>query len=300
MFYDEASAAEKKVALMWHGKSVMQNRVALGFLARAKEIEPNLAVSVRMEIPTPEAAADIFWEFEKNVDGIIYLRSFGAEFLARAKTRLPLFIGGCNDPRALGVVKNLEAPEGNITGVTYHIPFEKRFEVIQALFPQAKSVGIVLQKNHPVTAIEGPATREQCQKLGLRYHEIVPKDRGELTEAVALLAQNVDLIIISNCVVAFDNVTAILPAANKRGIPIFSYEEKAVKRGAVAGIAASDEKLGRLLADSVVDVVVKGKPIAQVPIKMDPDPKILVNVEMMRYLGLTFPKRVMEKAQLIE
>ena len=158
----------------------------------------------------------------------------------------------------------------------------------------------MLQKDHPVTEIEGPATREQCKKLGLEYHEIVPKDRRELSEAVALLADKVDLIIISNCVVAFDNVTAILPEANKRRVPIFSYEAKAVQRGAVAGIAASDEKLGRLLADSVVDVVVKGKPIAEVPVKMDPAPRFLVNAKMLRSLGLTFPEHIMEKAELIE
>ncbi len=293
-------AADKKVAVMWHGKSAMQNRIASAFFWRCKEIAPDLAVTIKKEIRTPEEAETIFWEFEKTMDGIVYLRSFGAEFLAKANARVPLFIGGCNDPRDLGVVQNLDAPEGNITGVTYHIPLDKRFQLIRALFPRVKRIGIVLQKDHPVTTIDGPATRGQCRKLGIEYREIVPKDREELTNAGARLAQDVDLIIISNCVLAFDNVTAILPAANKLKIPLFSYAEKAVALGATAGISASDEKMGRLLADSVVDVVVNGKGISQVPVKMDPDPMILINRTMMRMLDLKFPHDIVNKAVMVE
>ncbi len=293
-------AADKKVAVMWHGKSAMQNRIASAFFWRCKEIAPNLAVTIKKEIRTPEEAETIFWEFEKTMDGIVYLRSYGAEFLANANAGVPLFIGGCNDPRDLGVVRNLEAPEGNITGVTYHIPFDKRFQLIRALFPRVKRIGIVLQKDHPVTTIDGPATREQCRKLGIEYREIVPKDREELSKVAEQLAQDVDLIIISNCVLAFDNVTAILPAANKRKVPLFSYAEKAVALGATAGISASDEKMGQLLADSVVDVVENGKRISQVPVKMDPDPMVLINRAMVRLLDLKFPDDVMKKAVIVE
>lgn len=297
---EESLAADKKVAIMWHGKSTMQKRITSAFFWRCKEIAPNLAVTVKREIPTAEEAEKIFWEYEKTMDGIVYLRSFGAEFLAKVNTRIPLFIGGCNDPRDLGVIRNLEAPEGNITGVTYHIPFDKRFQVIRALFPLVKRIGIVLQKDHPVAMIDGSGTRDQCGKLGIEYREIVPKDRAELEKAAYAVAQEVDLIIVSNCVLAFDNVTAILPAANKRNIPLFSYAEKAVPLGATAGISASDEKMGRMLADSVVDVVVNGKRISQVPVKMDPDPRILINQAMIQFLRLTFPDDIMKKADIIK
>ena len=70
--------------------------------------------------------------------------------------------------------------------------------------------------------------------------------------------------------------------------------------GAVAALAARDEYLGEQLADSVVDVVVKGKPVSQVPVKMDPNPPLFVNEHMMTMLELRFPASVMKTAEKVE
>ena len=101
-----------------------------------------------------EEGAALFKEFEASKSGIVFLRSNGAGFLGKASPRIPCFIGGCNDPRALGAVNNPSAPEGNITGVTYYIPFAKRFDTIMKLFPNIKTVGVLLEKGHPGTPIE--------------------------------------------------------------------------------------------------------------------------------------------------
>jgi putative tryptophan/tyrosine transport system substrate-binding protein len=94
-------------------------------------------------------------------------------------------------------------------------------------------------------------------------------------------------------------VISLLPIANAAKTPIFSYADKPVKSGAVAGIAANDTKLGAMLAESVVDVVVRGKPISQVPVKMDPNPKLTINEGMMRSLGLQFPESVLKTATIL-
>jgi ABC-type uncharacterized transport system substrate-binding protein len=57
-----------------------------------------------------------------------------------------------------------------------------------------------------------------------------------------------------------DNVVNLLPILNSAKMPTFSFAEEPVKAGAVAGVAADDAKLGRFLAESVVDVVVKESP----------------------------------------
>ena len=66
-----------------------------------------------------------------------------------------------------------------------------------------------------------------------------------------------------------------------------------------AGVAADDTKLGAMLAESVVDVIIKGKPISAVPVKMDPDPKITINENMMKGLDLKFPEAILQKAQMV-
>jgi putative tryptophan/tyrosine transport system substrate-binding protein len=71
-----------------------------------------------------------------------------------------------------------------------------------------------------------------------------------------------------------------------------------VQKGVVAGIAANDKKLGTMLAESVVDVLVKGRPTAKLPVKIDPEPIVNINQAMMQSPGLKFPEATLKKATI--
>jgi putative ABC transport system substrate-binding protein len=121
-----------------------------------------------------------------------------------------------------------------------------------------------------------------------------------LVDGTKKLSGKVDIFIISNTGLVMDNTVSLLAVANSTNTPMFAFAEKPVKAGAVVGMVADDVKLGSMLADSVVDVVVNRKPVSSVPVKTDPDPKILVNQAMMQSLGLKFPQEILGKAQVIQ
>ena len=297
--FGTAMADQKEIAVIWEGKSRMTTNVAMGLLPGLRQLAPDLKVTLYRELKDIQAAEKIFRECEPRVDGIVFLRSSGAQFLATVDPKVPCFVGGCNNPQELGTIKNLNAPEGKITGVTYFIPYEKRFEIIKSLFPNTKRVGLLLEKGHASTPIEQQGTREQCDRLGIVYNEVVASNLNELLDGTRRLSSSVDLFIISSTRLVMDNIVNLLPILNPAKIPTFSFAEEPVKAGAVAGVAADDAKLGRFLAESVVDVVVKGKPVSQVPVKTDSDPRISINEPMMNSLGLKFPDALLKKAELV-
>lgn len=297
--FGTATGAQKEIAVIWEGKSRMTTNVAMGLLPGLRQLAPDLKVTLYRELKDIQAAEKIFRECEPRVDGIVFLRSSGAQFLATVDPKVPCFVGGCNNPQELGTIKNLNAPEGKITGVTYFIPYEKRFEIIKSLFPNTKRIGLLLEKGHASTPIEQQGTREQCDRLGIGYNEVVASNLNELLDGTRRLSGSVDLFIISSTRLVMDNIVNLLPILNPARIPTFSFAEEPVKAGAVAGVAADDAKLGRFLAESVVDVVVKGKPVSQVPVKTDPDPRISINETMMNSLGLKFPDALLKKAEMV-
>ena len=292
-------ADQKEIAVIWEGKSRMTTNVAMGLLPGLRQLAPDLKVTLYRELKDIQAAEKIFRECEPKVDGIVFLRSSGAQFLATVDPKVPCFVGGCNNPQELGTIKNLNAPEGKITGVTYFIPYEKRFEIIRSLFPNTKRIGLLVEKGHASTPIEQQGIREQCDRLGIVYNEVLASNLKELLDGTRQLTGRVDLFIISSTRLVMDNIVNLLPILNPAKIPTFSFAEEPVKAGAVAGVAADDAKLGKFLAESVVDVVVKGKPVSQVPVKTDPDPRITINETMMNSLGLKFPDAVLKKAELV-
>ena len=295
-----ASADDKEVALMWVGKSGMAKRVRSGFMARIRDAAPALKVEIKQELANMDEAKRLFHQFESSKNGIVFLRSTGAEFLGTVQPKVPAFVGACNNPLYLGAVNNLRAPQRNVTGVTYFIPYEKRFAVIKSLFPNTKSIALLAEKGHPSTPIEQQGTKSQCELLNITYHEVLASSAKELIEGARKISDHVQLFIISNTALVIDNTVNLLAVCNTTKIPLFSYADKAVRSGAVAGLSADDWKLGTMLADSVISVVVDGKPVSEVPVKMDEDPKLLINEPMAKTLGLKFPEQIMKRAEVIK
>ncbi len=293
-------AAEKTVGLMWTTKSGIAKRTAIAFVDRMREIAPEVKVIERSQLSAGVDAEQVFRELEGSTDGVVYLRSAGAQFLAKAQAKVPCFVGACNNPEELGAIKNLAAPEGNMTGVTYFVPYEKRFEAIRSLFPSVKSVALILERGHPVAPLEQKGTQEQCRRLGIAYHEVVASSAKELPGGMEMVADKVDLFIAGATRLAIDNITVQATVANRHKKPIFSYTDGRTMLGATAELAADDVKLGRMLADSVVDVVVNGKAVGDVPVKMDQEPALVVNETMVRILGLAIPEQVMKKARMVK
>lgn len=297
-----AWSAEKKVVLMWVGKAAMAKRVATGFVWGMKELAPNVELVQHRDLDGMNSAERIFNEAQNSSSGIVFLRSNGAEFLGKLTSppKVPCFIGGCNNPVELGAVTNLNAPEGMITGVTYFIPYPKRFEAIRSIFPHVKSVCLLSQKGHPSTPIEQAGTKAQCERFKIAYHEVVAENVTQLVEGARQLSEQVDLFIISTTALVLDNLPSIQGVANPAKKPIFSYAGDRAERGATAEMAADDEKMGRMLAESVVEVVVKGTPISKVPVKLDADPGIIINETVVKALNLSIPSEVLKRAKLVK
>ncbi len=291
-------AQGKEVAVIWDTKSLMVKNLVKGFLAEIGMLAPDLKITVHGKLKDMDEAVQVFHECESKVDGIVFLRSSGAEYLGKIKPKVPCFVGASNNPQELGVIRNLAAPEGMVTGVTYFIPYKKRFEIIMALFPKIKTVGLLVEEGHPSGRIERAAAKQECDRIGLVYREVVAANLAQLVRETRELGK-VDLVIVTNTRLVMDNLTNLLPITNATKTPVFSFAEKPVKTGAVAGIAADDEKLGAMLAHSVVDVVIKGTPVSMVPVKMDPHPVLTINEPMMKSLGLSFPDAIMKTSTVI-
>lgn len=295
-----SAAAEKKITIMSVGPSPAVQDAVRGFLPRLKELAPDVKVTLKLGLEDMKVGDKVFRELESSMDGIAFLRSNGCQFLATANPKVPSFVGVTTNPQFLGAVNNLEAPEGKITGTTYYLPYEKRFEAIKQLFPNVKTIALFMDKEHPTVPIERKGVQEQCEKLGLAYNECVTSDEAELLRTAEDLAGKVNLFIFANHAFVEKVTDKISQIGRAKKVPIFSFGDAPLKMGATAGLAAREDVLGAMLADMVVDVVVKGKPVSQVPVKFDPDPRITLNEQQVDFFGIRLPPSVLQKARIIK
>ena len=290
--------ADVKIGVAWIGKSGMTNRVVSGLQEVLKTFDDSIEIEYQKELDSAESLAEIVKKWTTDKDGMVILRSNGAKWLIDNPPTIPTFIGGCNNPEQLGLLKDMNAPDGNITGVTYFLPVSTQFETFQAIVTDLKSVLLLLEEGHPGSIVDQDGTKAICEKLGIEYNEIFNKTKEDIFSAVEKFKGKVSTIIIGSEALIMDNAAAIVEAAG--ATPVLAYSSKPVKVGALGGFVADDEKLGEALAESIIDVLINGKAIKEVPVKVDPNPKFYINVTTAEKIDIKIPYEILEMSTIIE
>ena len=156
-----------------------------------------------------------------------------------------------------------------------------------------QSVLLLLEEGHPSSLIDQKGTKKITNKLGVGYNEVFCKSAAEMVSAVESYKRRVSTIIIGNAALVMDNAQAAGTT------PVLSYSSKPVKMGALGGFVADDEKLGYMLAESVVDIMKNGKAVKDVPVKVDPNPKFYINAKSAEKIGIKVPYHILEAATVI-
>ncbi len=301
LFATGAAFANSKpqVGVAWYGKSGMAKSVLKGVQERLAEIAPQIQLDVRGELKDANELHEVATEFQNGgKDGMIILRSGGSVYLADHPPSISTFIGGNNHPVLLGAVDSMDAPGGNVTGVTYYIDLVGPLESFMLIAPQVRSFLLISQTDYPSSAIDGKGTLEACSALEVKCKQVFAVGEAEVIAAIEAEIGNYDAVILGNQAAVFGHAAAAVRAGH--GKPVFSYAAKGVEGGALGGVIADDHRLGRLLADSIVEVVVNGKAISDVPIKMDPEPILVINMTSAIELQLEIPAELLSVARLIE
>lgn len=297
---DDSEEGSKEVGIMWIGESGIAERVLKGFEARIEEKAPDLQIEYQTKLSDTSVALPIYQRYQEEKDAVVFLRSSGIKFMVEHPPAKPSFFGACNNPVALGAMEDMNAPDGNMTGVTYYIPAAERMEIFQQIFPDLESVGLLTEEGHPSSPIDRTETEAACEAAGIEYRGITCADEDALSRGVkSLVDEGVDIVIIGDQSLIIDNASIVREAAGT--VPVVSYAEKAINtKDALCGFVPDDEKLGGMLADSLISVILEGKTVSEVPVKTDPEPRLLVNMEMMEELGVIIPDSLMKDAEKIE
>ncbi len=298
-FWPKAPLADEParvpIGVAWFDNSKMSENIVKGMHETFRIYAPEFEMEVKPTLKDEEALMVEMERFQRSKKAMVILRSAGAEALKRFNPQIPSFIGATYDAKSLGVVEHPDAPEGHITGVVYGIPMSEHFRLFKQIFPNLKSAALFLEKGHPSSAIERQSAEALCkkQKIALEVHELT-----SIAQAEGLLPQIESDVIILGSQGFLINEGGTLQS--KTQTPILSFPEQPVKNGALAALAADDVFLGKLLGESIIEVVRENRPINLVPIKSDPRPKLTINIRTAERLGLELPYSLLKGATLIQ
>ena len=276
-----------RIQLMEHA-SLDEIRTAIEAGLEAKGAEYGVKVNVDYQNAQGDTSTinTICQQFVGNkVDAIVAI----ATPAAVAGTDSPVIFSAVTDPAAAGLVENLEAPEGNITGTSDAIPVEKIFELAAELTPDAESFGLIYNTGEVNSVSVIDETKAYLDAQGISYTEASVASTGDVQTAAQTLLSKCDAIFapIDNTVASAMGVLA--DEAIKAGKPVYVAADSMVNDGGLATVGVNYTNLGTQTADMLLKVLT-GTPVCEVPVEVLKENAVVVNEETAAAIGVDVSK----------
>ena len=278
------------IQLMEHA-SLDEIRTAIEAGLEAKGAEYGVKVNVDYQNAQGDTSTinTICQQFVGNkVDAIVAIATPAAQ-TAVAGTDIPVIFSAVTDPAAAGLVENLEAPEGNITGTSDAIPVEKIFELAAELTPDAESFGLIYNTGEVNSVSVIDETKVYLDAQGISYTEASVASTGDVQTAAQTLLSKCDAIFapIDNTVASAMGVLA--DEAIKAGKPVYVAADSMVNDGGLATVGVNYTNLGTQTADMLLKVLT-GTPVCEVPVEVLKENAVVVNEETAAAIGVDVSK----------
>ena len=230
-------------------------------------------------------------------DVVIGIATPAAQGLASATSDIPVIMGAISDPVGAKLVKNLEEPEGNVTGVSNHVPHAQTVELIQTITPDAKTIGVLFASSEDNSVSQVKEFTQYAEEAGLTVVEYAVPSTNEITTTMSVMTGKVDAIFVPQDNTIASAFPTVVTAANAAKIPVYSSVDTMVKQGSIASVAQSQYDLGLETAKIAVKILA-GKKVSEVPVKVVDTGVPTVNLKAAKELGITIPDSLLEEADI--
>ena len=212
-----------------------------------------------------------------------------AAFAATDDTDIPVIFCAVSDPVAAGLVESMDAPGYLCTGTSDVLDLEAQVALIKAMQPEVKSIGILYTSSEDNSITNLKNFKAICDKEGIEVVATAVQGASDIPSAAEELASKVDCInnFTDNNVV--NNLSVVLTAADKYGIPVYGSEEEQVINGCLASVSIDYVALGRVTGEMAVSVL-KGEDASTMAVKTITEATPVINSSVLKKLGLSTPE----------
>ena len=226
-----------------------------------------------------------------NYDMIIAIATPAAKaaFAATDDTEIPVIFCAVSDPIAAGLVESMEAPGYICTGTSDVLDLEAQVAIIKAMQPDVKSIGILYTSSEDNSITNLKNFKSVCDKENIEVVATAVQGASDIPSAAEELASKVDCInnFTDNNVV--NNLSVVLSAADKYGIPVYGSEEEQVVSGCLASVSIDYVALGKVTGEMAVEVL-NGADASAMPVKTITEATPIINSSVLKKLGLSIPE----------
>jgi ABC-type uncharacterized transport system substrate-binding protein len=245
----------------------------------------------------PDLLSDLVRE---RVDVIV--TTGGREALmAQAATRTtPIVFMTVPDPVALGLVKSLGQPGGNVTGLTDLVDGvgEKYVQLLHEVVPRVTRVAVMATPPNPrPTLWQELATAARVVNMALIN---TPVKSGDELHAVLERARKdgVEAVVVPLDAVTFLHRARLAASLMRLRLPTIYGSREYIDAGGLMSYGSPFAERARRAA-TYVDRILRGAKPADLPVEQPTRFELVVNLKAARAIGLTVPTTVLARADVV-
>jgi len=249
----------------------------------------------------PQIVTDLV---QQHVDVIYAPQGPAAVAAQQVTTTVPVVFDIAANPVTLGLVKSLEKPGGNITGVYAGLPdFQsKRMALLKEMVPQARTIGI-LWDTYSWGERVGSEMARRAEKAvlatGARAEIVAVRGPDDLERAFSLLKQaQVDGLLVEQSPVFMFQARKLAELAAEAKIPAIYPLSNYTQAGGLASLGPDDaDNVQRAIG--YIEKILKGANPADLPVESSEKPFVTINSKAANDLGMAVPPQVRARADSI-
>ncbi|MBY8085040.1 ABC transporter substrate-binding protein [Vibrio fluvialis] len=271
-----------------------------GLKAKGYEEGKNLEFDFKTAQGNPAIAVQIARQFVgENPDVLVGIATPTAQALVAATKSIPVVFTAVTDPVGAKLVKKMEQPGKNVTGLSDLSPVEQHVELIKELMPNVKSIGVVYNPGEANAVSLMELLKVAAKKNGVQLVEATALKSADVQSATQAIAAKSDIIyaLIDNTVASA--IEGMIVAANQAKTPVFGAATSYVERGAVASLGFDYYQIGVQTADYVA-AILEGADPGSLDVKVAKGSDLVINKTAADKLGMTIPQSVLDRATSVK
>jgi len=211
--------------------------------------------------------------------------------------KIPIIFAPASNPLGSGLVKSINEPGDNITGVTFGLQEVKRLEWLLKALPNAKRIYYPYNDKDKSPSITLMQLQEYIKHTDVKIITEVVKTKDEIINSLSNLPKNIDAVFIPTDALVSSNLKLYLKTCDPLKIPITVPHKGGVVQGAFMSYGFSTYELG-MQASRMAKEILNGEVPSNIPVE-NSEFKLRFNAKSLEKLDIEVPQNILVQANMV-
>lgn len=295
-----------KIGLIQYMEHPSLDTVREAFMSRLEEWgynEEKVLIDYQNAGGDSAKAESICEKFKKDgVDMMVAISSPAAQKAVSAaqNTDIKVLFAAVDDPEKELGLKDLERPEGNVTGTRSKSSVTAVIDLALQADPGLKTLGLLYNPEEAISKAQVEEAKAYCGEKGLAVEETTVAGNAQtedISKSAASLAGKAGAVFTPMDSTVSNVAGTLAKAFREAKKPWYAGEDALVQNGALAAVSVDYTEIGNKNADMAV-VLIEGKAVSEVPVYSFETYETYINQTTLETVGTQFPQENLESAHL--